>query len=105
MILADEVCGWEQKLKEHRVGVLNELVAKGRMSQEMHAEVEKRGRADLWERLEDRRSVMATAMDAAGLGLQQRVTDAGKKGTKVEKCMDKTRLQHWGRLGVSLQKH
>lgn len=48
MILAGEVRGWEQKLREHLIGF---FVNDG-MEPTTRAELDKRWRADLWERLE-----------------------------------------------------
>ena len=80
MILADEVRGWEEQLKEHGVGVLQWLVDNGGMSRETHEELDKRERAVVWERLEAGRSAMTARMAAAESNFLQRVTNAGKKG-------------------------
>ena len=98
MILADEVHGWEEQLKEHRVGVSKWLVDNGGMSREMREELDKRERADLWERLEAGRSAMTARMAAAESNFLQRVTGAGKKGA------NETRLKNaWTKLATNIR--
>ena len=100
MMLADEVRAWKEKLREHDPDIFNWFVFNGHCGLDpgRRAELEKRGRVDLWERLEDGRSAMAARMAAAESRFLQRVTNAGKKGA------DETRLKDaWTNLASNVR--